>query len=72
MRTEDIIRLLTDEGYEAVDENGVPMILLDSGRYGTKEITKIKRIIKRSGWQRSYGVRLNERSAKGVQTEKEG
>lgn len=72
MRTEDMIRLLKDEGYEAVDENGVPMILLDSGRYGTKEITKIKRIIKRSGWQRSYGVRLNERSAKGVQTEKEG
>ena len=72
MRTEDIIRLLTDEGYEAVDENGVPMILLDSGRYGTKEITKIKRIIKRSGWQRSYGVRLNERGAKGISPEKEG
>lgn len=71
MRTEDMIRLLKDEGYEAVDENGVPMILLGSGRYGTKEITKIKRIFKRSGWQRSYGVRLNERSAKGVQTEKE-
>ena len=71
MRTEDIIRLLADEGYEAVDENGVPMVLLDSGRYGPKEITKIKRIMKRSGWQRSYGVRLNERGAKGVQTEKE-
>lgn len=71
MRTEDIIRLLTDEGYEAVDENGVPMILLDSGRYGTKEITKIKRIIKRSGWQRSYGVILHERGAKGISPEKE-
>ncbi len=72
MRTEDIIRLLTDEGYDAVDENGVPMILLDSDKYGTKEIRKIKRIVKRSGWQRSYGVRLNERSAKGVQTKEEG
>lgn len=71
MRTEDIIRLLTDEGYDAVDENGVPMVLLDSGKYGTKEIRKIKRIVKRSGWQRSYGVRLNERCAKGISPEKE-
>lgn len=72
MRTEDLIRLLNGEGYEAVDEDGVPMVLLGADDYGTKEIRKIKKIVKRSGWQRSYGVRLHERSAKGISPEKEG
>lgn len=61
MEKEDFIRVLKDNGLEAIEENGVVVVLYDGGmKEFERAFSKTRRLAKVHGYVNSYGARAKK------------
>lgn len=60
MEVENLIKAINQEGYETTFENNLPIVLIESGKNFDKEVTKISKLLKAIGYNKSFGIRLKK------------